>query len=98
MIRSKATGVIAIALTIALMASAPAFAKYARGIPGRTPSGAHSGQTASSSPVRSDSFNWGVAETAAVGALAVIALVLVGVPAVARIRRPAHRDSVQTTA
>jgi hypothetical protein len=96
MLRFKATGVIAIALTIALMASAPAFAKYARGIPGRTPSGAHSGQTASSSPARSDSFNWGVAETAAAGGLAVI--VLVGFPAVARIRRPPHRDSVQTTA
>jgi hypothetical protein len=97
MVRLKTTGAIAIVLTIALMASAPAFAKYARGIPGRTPSGVHSGQSAGSSPTTGDSFNWGVAETAAVGALAVIAFVLVGVPTVARLRRPGH-DSVQTPA
>jgi hypothetical protein len=97
MVRLKTTGAIAIALTIALIASAPAFAKYARGIPGRTPSGAHSGQIGTSSPARSGGFSWGVAETAAVGALAVVVLVLGGVPTVARIRQPA-RDSVQTPA
>jgi hypothetical protein len=87
---------LAVALTLALIVTAPASAKFGRGLPYATTHLSHPTSTTVVS-AQSNGFDWGDAGIGAGGALGVTALLLGSVLAASHTRRRAGHGSAQPT-